>query len=129
MKTRAAIVLAIVLGTGCAHAGIPAASTIETSISHVEVAGQTVTSSCSEASMVTHFFWGAEGVEKRVIERKRCGVVELRVVDMLDVESDTRVREILGDRDHDGEFERRVVERFQLEGSFASLAHAGREPS
>ena len=121
MKIHAAILFALTIATGCAHAaGSPSAVS---AVSHSEVAGEIAESeACGPASMQTHFFHGSDGLEKRVIDRQRCGVVELRVVDVLDVAADTHTREILRDVDHDGQFERRVVERERLQGSFALLA-------
>jgi hypothetical protein len=121
MKTLTATLLAFTFATGCAHTGAA-----ELAVTEVAVAGEVVEAdACGEASMQTHFFHGRQGVQKRVIDRERCGVVELRVVDVLDAQSDTRVREILRDLDHDGEFERRAVETEKLEGSFAVLARNG----
>ena len=120
----ATLLLAFTFGTGCAHA---TASTVASgpTVSQVAVAGDVAEpASCGPAAMQTHFFHGSDGVAKRVIDRERCGVIELRVVDLLDTANDTRVREILHDRDHDGTFERRVVEHEKLEGSFAVLARS-----
>lgn len=125
MKSHTAVLLAFTLATGCAHAASSNGSVVS-SLSHVAVAGEVADApSCGPASMQTHFFHGSDGVQKRVIDRERCGVVELRVVDVLDAVDDTRVREILRDRDHDGAFERRIVEHHSLDGSFALLARNG----
>jgi hypothetical protein len=57
-----------------------------------------------------------------VIDRHRCGVIELRVVDHYDVAASTRTREVYRDRDHDGVFERHFTRVEPLRGHNADLA-------
>lgn len=80
------------------------------------------TDTCGAAEMRTHYFSGSVGIAKRVIDRHRCGVIELRVVDHYDLDAASRTREVFRDLDHDGEFERYWTRVEPLRGHNADLA-------
>jgi hypothetical protein len=61
-------------------------------------------------------------LERRVVERRRCGYVEMRYVERYDPAGDVRVREVFFDKDHNGEFERHTVRQEPILGRGALSA-------
>jgi hypothetical protein len=64
---------------------------------------------CADIRTRRNFYSELGELEKRVVERRRCGYVEMRYVERYDHDGDVRVREVYLDKDHNGRFERRTV--------------------
>jgi hypothetical protein len=94
-----------------------------------ELEGDTQRRTCEPPRTKTYFSYGERGMESRVVDRHRCGVVEFRVIDSFDIDAGTHTRTVLRDRDHDGAFERRQVRVRPLEGRCADLAHGRASPA
>lgn len=81
---------------------------------------------CADIRTRRNFYSELGELERRVVERRRCGYVEMRYVERYDVEGDVLVREVYLDRDHNGRFERRTVREEPILGRGA--LNAGLRP-
>lgn len=64
---------------------------------------------CADIRLRRNYYTEDGELERRVVERRRCGYVEMRYVERYDPAGEVRVREVYLDKDHNGEFERHTV--------------------
>jgi hypothetical protein len=74
---------------------------------------------CPDIRTRRSFYSELGELEKRVVERRRCGYVEMRYIERYDRDGDVRVREVYLDKDHNGRFERRTVREEPILGGGA----------
>ena len=77
---------------------------------------------CNDIRLRKEYYTEQGELERRVVERQRCGYVELRYVERYSADGIARVREVFYDKDHDGRFERHSVreEPFPGEGTLTA---------
>jgi hypothetical protein len=57
---------------------------------------------CTRTERITHE-WGASAMDMTTFERRRCGVLELRVASLRDTDTGEWIRWVWSDEDRDGE--------------------------
>ena len=80
---------------------------------------------CDDVRLRKEYYTEQGELERRVVERQRCGYVELRYVERYGAGGIGRVREVFYDKDHDGRFERHTVREEPFPGQGALTADRG----
>ena len=80
---------------------------------------------CNDIRLRKEYYTDQGELERRVVERQRCGYVELRYVERYGADGIGRVREVFYDKDHDGQFERHTVREEPLRGQGTLTADRG----
>jgi hypothetical protein len=128
---RLLVTLVALLGSGCTHYANVTTQPAADGSGHVVASSRTARDGslhtvrehvlpaagrCDRIVLEREHFTPDGGLRERTIEHRRCGVVELRVVDHFDGIAATHTRTVQRDVDHDGQFDSERVEARDLAG-------------